>query len=62
MRVAARRGPLVQQPLLAGYSILVVEDELFIARCLQIVLQGAGAKVHRTVGVREALLDAKRLR
>ena len=40
----------------------MVEDELFIARCLQIVLQGAGAKVHRTVGVREALLDAKQLR
>ena len=45
----------MQQPLLAGYSILVVEDELFIARCLQIVLQGAGAKVHRAASVREAL-------
>jgi CheY-like chemotaxis protein len=44
----------VQQSPLAGYSILVVEDELFIARCLQIVLQGAGAKVHRTASVREA--------
>jgi len=44
----------VQQSPLSGYSILVVEDELFIARCLQIVLQGAGAKVHRTRSVREA--------
>ena len=42
----------MQQSPLSGYSI--VEDELFIARCLQIVLQGAGAKVHRTRSVREA--------
>jgi CheY-like chemotaxis protein len=54
VRVAARQGSLVQKPPLAGFSILVVEDEPFIARCLQIVLQGAGAKVHRTGGIREA--------
>jgi CheY-like chemotaxis protein len=55
MRVAARRGQLVEQPTLAGYSILVVEDELFIARCLQMVLEAAGAEVHRAPSVREAL-------
>ena len=44
----------MQKPPLAGFSILVVEDEPFIAGCLQIVLQGAGAEVHRTAGVREA--------
>jgi len=55
MRVAARRGSLVQQSALAGYSILVVEDELFIARCLQMVLEAAGAEVRRAPSVREAL-------
>src|SRR2546429_1329593 len=55
MRVAARRGPLVGQSALAGYSILVVEDEPFIARCLQMVLEAAGAEVHRAPNVREAL-------
>jgi DNA-binding response OmpR family regulator len=55
MRVAARRGSLVQQSALAGYSILVVEDEPFIARCLQMVLEAAGAEVRRAPGVREAL-------
>jgi CheY-like chemotaxis protein len=55
MGVAARRGSLVQQSTLAGYSILVVEDELFIARCLQMVLEAAGAEVHRAASVREAL-------
>jgi CheY-like chemotaxis protein len=55
MRVAARRGSLVQHSSLAGYSILVVEDEPFIARCLQMVLEAAGAEVRRASGVREAL-------
>jgi CheY-like chemotaxis protein len=55
MRVAARREPLVEQPTLAGYSILVVEDEPFIARCLQMVLEAAGAEVQRAGSVREAL-------
>jgi CheY-like chemotaxis protein len=45
----------VQQSTLAGYSILVVEDEPFIARCLQMVLEAAGAEVHRAASVREAL-------
>lgn len=45
----------MQQSTLAGYSILVVEDEPFIARCLQMVLEGAGAEVHRAASVREAL-------
>jgi CheY-like chemotaxis protein len=54
MRVAARRGPLVQKSPLAGYSILVVEDEPFIAHCLQIVLRAAGAKVQSTADEREA--------
>jgi CheY-like chemotaxis protein len=44
----------VEQSPLEGHSILVVEDEPFIARCLQIVLQGAGAKVHGTACVGEA--------
>jgi CheY-like chemotaxis protein len=44
----------VEQSPLEGHSILVVEDEPFIARCLQIVLQGAGAKVHRTACAGEA--------
>ena len=44
----------MEQPPLEGHSILVVEDEPFIARCLQIVLQGAGAKVHRTACAGEA--------
>jgi CheY-like chemotaxis protein len=44
----------LEQPPLEGHSILVVEDEPFIARCLQIVLQGAGAEVHRTTCVGEA--------
>jgi len=55
MHVAARRGFLVQHSILAGYSILVVEDELFIARCLQMVLEAAGAEVHRAPSLREAL-------
>ena len=45
----------MQQSALAGYSILVVEDELFIARCLQMVLEAAGAEVRRAPSVREAL-------
>ena len=45
----------MQHSPLAGYSILVVEDELFIARCLQMVLEAAGAEVHRAPSLREAL-------
>ena len=45
----------MQHSILAGYSILVVEDELFIARCLQMVLEAAGAEVHRAPSLREAL-------
>jgi CheY-like chemotaxis protein len=45
----------VQHSSLAGYSILVVEDEPFIARCLQMVLEAAGAEVHRAPSMREAL-------
>ena len=45
----------MQHSILAGYSILVVEDELFIARCLQMVLEAAGAEVHRASSLREAL-------
>ena len=55
MRAAARRGPFVGQPALVGYSILVVEDEPFIARCLQMVLEAAGAEVQGAANVREAL-------
>ena len=47
---------------LAGYSILVVEDEPFIARCLQIVLEAAGAEIHSAAGVREAWRFADQLK
>lgn len=43
------------QSALVGYSILVVEDEPFIARCLQMVLEAAGAKVQGAANLRDAL-------
>lgn len=43
------------QSNLVGYSILVVEDEPFIARCLQMVLEAAGAEVRGAANAREAL-------
>ena len=45
----------MEHSTLVGSSILVVEDEPFIARCLQMILEGAGAEVHRAVSAREAL-------
>lgn len=48
---------------LAGCSILVVEAEPFIARCLQVLLEGGGAEVHSTGSGAEALhfVDLERL-
>jgi CheY-like chemotaxis protein len=55
MRVAARRGPFVEHSTLGGHSILVVEEEPFIARCVQVVLEGAGAEVYCAASAGEAL-------
>jgi len=55
MRVAARRGSIVENATLAGCSILVIEEQPFVARCLQILLGGAGAEVHCTTCAGEAL-------
>jgi len=55
MRVAARRGSIVENVTLAGCSILVIEEQPFVARCLQILLGGAGAEVHCTTCAGEAL-------
>ena len=55
MRVAARRGSIVENVTLAGCSILVIEEQPFVARCLQILLGDAGAEVHCTTCAGEAL-------
>ena len=44
----------MRHPALAGYSILVLEDEPFIAHCLELILKGGGAKVHATGSVAKA--------
>jgi CheY-like chemotaxis protein len=56
MRVAARRGSIVEHSTLVGYSILVVEQEPFVASCVQMLLEGAGAEVHCAMRAGEALL------
>src|SRR5260370_1021411 len=63
MRVAARRGSLMDHSNLAGCSILVVEEEAFLAGCLQVLLEGAGAEVYSAKSAGEALrfLDRKGL-
>ena len=43
------------QPSLSGRSILVVEGEPFIACCLEVILQAAGADVRRAASPREGL-------
>jgi hypothetical protein len=43
------------QPSLSGRSILVVEGEPFIACCLEMILQAAGADVRRAASPREGL-------
>jgi CheY-like chemotaxis protein len=48
----------VGQTSLVGYSILVVEDEPFIARCLHMILETAGAEVRRAANAREGLYFA----
>src|SRR5688572_25736156 len=45
----------MRQTSLSGHSILVVESEPFIACCLQMILQGAGAHVRRAANTREGL-------
>lgn len=56
MRVAARRGSIVEHSTLVGYSILVVEQEPFVASCVQMLLEGVGAEVHCATRAGEALL------
>jgi CheY-like chemotaxis protein len=62
MRVAARRGSIVEHSTLVGYSILVVEQEPFVASCMQMLLEGAGAEVHCATCAGEALLVIERKR
>ena len=45
----------MEQSTLVGYSILVVEEEPFVARCVQVLLEGAGAEVHSAGSAGEAL-------
>jgi CheY-like chemotaxis protein len=45
----------MRQASLSGCSILVIEREPFIACCLQMILQGAGADVRRAADAREGL-------
>lgn len=45
----------MRQAALSGRSILVVEGEPFIACCLQMVLQDAGADVRRAASASEGL-------
>ncbi len=45
----------MENATLAGCSILVIEEQPFVARCLQILLGGAGAEVHCTTCAGEAL-------
>jgi CheY-like chemotaxis protein len=40
---------------LVGCSILVLEEQAFVARCLRILLQGAGAEVHSATNTADAL-------
>ena len=40
---------------LVGCSILVLEEQSFVARCLWILLQGAGAEVHSATNTADAL-------
>lgn len=40
---------------LVGCSILVLEEQPFVARCLRILLQGAGAEVHNATNAADAL-------
>ena len=45
----------MRQTSLSGRSILVVEGEPFIACCLQMILQGAGAHVRRAANAGEGM-------
>ena len=45
----------MENATLAGCSILVIEEQPFVARCLQILLGDAGAEVHCTTSAGEAL-------
>ena len=55
MRVAARRGKTVDGSTLVGCSILVLEEQPFVACCLRLVLEGAGAQVHNAASADHAL-------
>jgi len=46
---------IVEHSTLVGYSILVVEQEPFVASCVQMLLEGVGAKVHCATCAGEAL-------
>src|SRR6185295_18685053 len=52
---ASRRGTFVADLMLAGRSILVVEEQPFVAHCLRIFLEGAGAELHCAASATEAL-------
>ncbi len=45
----------MENATLTGCSILVIEEQPFVARCLQILLGDAGAEVHCTTCAGEAL-------
>ena len=45
----------MEHDTIVGCSILVVEEEQFVARCLQIFLEGMGAKVHYAARAVEAM-------
>ncbi|HYM99651.1 MAG TPA: hypothetical protein VET25_07895 [Aestuariivirgaceae bacterium] len=45
----------MEKPPLAGCSILVLEEQPFVARCLRILLEDAGAEVHGATSAGEAL-------
>ena len=45
---------------LGGCSILVLEEQPFVARCLRILLEGAGAKVHNATNTDDALYHLDR--
>jgi CheY-like chemotaxis protein len=45
----------VKNAPLAGCSILVLDEQPFVALCLQILLEGAGAEVHSATHAGEAL-------
>lgn len=46
---------IVDGATLVGCSILVLEEQSFVARCLRILLQGAGAEVHSPPNTADAL-------